>query len=174
MPKGIFPRPVRSVIFVIGPSICYVPLTKGLFSLLEVWDACQVEGKNWNASFCPKGKRFYAYTKPPTSSTVPMHRLLLGFPNSGVDHCNGNSLDNRRLGNLRAANTDQNQANSKVRVDNKTGFKGVLRTNNGRFVAHIRHRGIRIWLGTFDTAEEAFAVYCEAARKLKGEFARFK
>ena len=94
------------------------------------------------------------------------------FPPNHVDHRNGDSQDNS-LGNLRAATSSQNAANSKLSKLNKTGFKGVsLGKHAKRFRASIKVDGKFIGLGSFDTAIEAHKAYCEAAQKFFGEFAR--
>lgn len=85
-----------------------------------------------------------------------------GFPENPLDHINQNKSDNR-WANLRETNHSDNAMNYGRRSDNTSGFRGVSRYQNGPWVAQIFVRGRPIFLGRFDTAEQAAAAY-EAAR----------
>jgi HNH endonuclease/AP2 domain len=93
------------------------------------------------------------------------------WPAALIDHINGNPADNR-IANLREASRSQNQANSGLRLGNRSGLKGISRKPYGTWSAQIFYQGTKHYLGTFATPEEAHAAYREAARRLFGEFAR--
>lgn len=96
--------------------------------------------------------------------------LVVGeFPRRRVDHIDRDATNNR-WSNLRLASTSQNAANSKLRSDNTTGFKGVYRTPY-KWTSFIKVMGKQIHLGNFDTALDAAKAYKRASRRYFGKFA---
>jgi hypothetical protein len=106
----------------------------------------------------------------------PAHRLawllVYGeFPVSHLDHVNG-ARDDNRLCNLRLASQSQNIANARIGSRNTTGFKGVSKTQSGKYLATIKVDGKSLCLGTHDTPEQAHSAYMDAALEAFKEFAR--
>ncbi|MGE0038076.1 MAG: HNH endonuclease [Xanthobacteraceae bacterium] len=94
------------------------------------------------------------------------------WPIEHVDHINGIRSDNRFV-NLRLATNSENARNSRRRINNACGYKGVhYKKRLKKFVAQIRVAGRVFHLGVFRTADEAHAAYCKAAKEHFGEFAR--
>ena len=95
------------------------------------------------------------------------------WPSTKIDHRDGDPLNNR-WANLRCATDAENSQNRKVMRDNALGIKGVRRHRYGRFAAQITVGKKQLYLGLFDTAEEAHAAYCKASAEFHGEFGRTK
>jgi hypothetical protein len=89
--------------------------------------------------------------------------------NLDIDHINGIRSDNR-ICNLRIATRSDNLANSRLRKNNTTGYKGVYVDGN-KFRAMISNKGELIHLGMYNTCNEAYEAYCKAAKEIFGDFA---
>jgi hypothetical protein len=162
----------RSIIKVIGPSIAYVPLTKGLFSVIDKEDADYLGQWNWCAFvgkhtiYAGRNWRCEDVVKP-----LSLHRTILPLAKSPVlDHKNGWGLDNRKA-NLRPATHQQNNYNTKMFSTNTTGFKGVTKSGKNHWRSVIYLNNTRKHLGQFHSPEEAHAAYVVALNEQAGEFA---
>jgi hypothetical protein len=104
------------------------------------------------------------------------HRIIFlmhyGYFPPMIDHINQIKDDNR-IENLRAADKHTNQYNSPAKSWG-CGLKGVtFDKSRNKWIANIRTKDNRKFLGRFKTPEEAHEVYKKAALDLHGEFARF-
>ena len=157
MPRKI--RPIR-----VCGDVAYITLTQGREAIIDANRISLIRHWNWNFS------RGYAVRKQ-SGHAIYLHRAILMPPSSlVVDHIDGDGLD-CRISNLRACTNQQNCSNQRISKNNTTGFKGVVRRGE-RFEASIRAGGKRIYLGVYDTPEEAFGMYCRASEKYHGDFGR--
>lgn len=156
-----------------------IPLTRGYFMTVGTIDV-DLNKNKWHVA--PDKRTFYALRTVKIDGkrkSISAHRVIMARilgrelnRNEQVDHVNGDGLDNRR-GNLRLAESCQNTRNSRLRIDNSSGYKGVSwKKSSQRWVARIMKDKRMIHLGYFDDPAEAYAVYCAAAFELHGEFAR--
>ena len=114
----------------------------------------------------------YARTGCQTSKTMAlMHNFIL--KTHGVDHKDGNGLNNRRK-NLRLANTQQNTRNGTRRATNTSGFVGVSwYAPNQNWRAYARTSKDRIHIGYFGSKFAAAHARDSFVRKYYGEFATY-
>lgn len=98
-------------------------------------------------------------------------KMVHGTEPPQIDHRNGIGTENW-LDNLREATNRQNGCNVRKHKDGRAPFKGIHK-HKRKWVASIGDNYKVIYLGLFNTPEEAHAAYCKAASELHREFANF-
>ena len=104
------------------------------------------------------------------------HRLAWQYvtgcaPDFDIDHIDGDPANNR-FSNLRRASNSENRMNSRTHSRNTSGVKGVTWSKlRGKWQAQIGVGGRNLYLGIFDSIEEAAEVVRSNRVKLHGRFA---
>jgi hypothetical protein len=118
-------------------------------------------------------KNNYGYLKiGRKDKTLYWHRLVYEHFNGPIpdgmkiDHID-NDPSNNRIENLRLVTHKSNVRKVKKHRNNTSGFPGVIE-QNGRITARICVDGKGIYIGDFNTKEEAYAAYLEKKVLLHG------
>jgi len=149
-----------------------ITLTQGKFATIDAEDWGLVKEHKWR--ICKGHNVFYAitHTRNPDGSpaTMYLHRLIMGFPDSPIDHINGDGLNNRKK-NLRLCTCRQNLRNQRS-VRGTSKYKGIYwNKQNKRWHASIGVDGQVKYLGIFVNEIEGAEAYDKAAAELFGKFA---
>ena len=88
------------------------------------------------------------------------------FPPSQIDHINRVKSDNR-IANLRLATNAENKQNTSKQRNNTSGCTGVyFQKNGGKWIAYIKLNNRQIYLGIYNTKEEAILARSSAKKGL--------
>ena len=155
-----------------------IPLTQGLYSIVDEKNYQYLSQWNWYARWAPNVKSFYATRMGSLGGKripIQMHRVVLGLSGRGVsgDHKRPYETLTNTEENLRPSSICENGYNSRKRIDNTSGYKGVtFHKLTGKYESQIRSNGKRKHLGLRSTAYAAFwELYVPAALKLHGNYA---
>ena len=155
-----------------------VPLTQGQVALVDDEDYERVMEMSWHA--CRDSKNNVWYAKHTQSvgikkwKTIQLHKFILRLTGKQrIDHKNGDGLDNQKE-NLRPCTPSLNGANRKVGV-HSSPYKGVdfdSFSGSKKWRSQIMVNQKKMFLGRFETPEQAARIYDEAAIRHYGDFAR--
>ncbi len=144
-----------------------IALTQGQYALVDDEDYEELMQYKWQAKKARIGDYYAGRCGKKRGSIVYMHRHVLGFPDcSEIDHKDRNKLNNQKSNLLESSQYGNSQNRGKYAC-NKSGFVGVRKSPSGRYVSMIARGGCgNNWLGLFDTAELASAMYFHVKQQL--------
>lgn len=136
-------------------------------TIIDTEDKVKVQGYKWYES------DGYCVTKGiDPNNSIDIANVIFDDYKHKYDHANNNRLDNRKV-NLRMATSQENAMNMGKKCTNTSGVTGVQpqryrRVLTGKWVANITYNYQSIWLGVYETFDEAVLA------RLKGEVQYFK
>lgn len=152
-----------------------IPLARGRgVALVDDEDFDVLSALKWHRHPGGYATRSVGPNRHTEKRTILMHRQIMAVTDRWqyVDHISGDKLDNRRE-NLRVCTPLESSWNLRKHRVTSSRFKGVRwEARCKKWQAEIGVNGRSKYLGVFDTEEEAAHVHDEAARLLRGEYAR--
>jgi hypothetical protein len=152
-----------------------IPLTKGLFAIVDPDDYHRLVNFNWHArksAYTHYAVRYLSGGKGKTKIEY-MHHVIIDIPEGlFCDHINHNGLDNRKA-NLRPATLAQNiRHRRKFKSPSRSKYKGLTwRKKEKAWHVRIYTNGKRIFIGSFKDEFAAAHAYDRAAKQFYGQFA---
>lgn len=138
----------------------------GLFAIVDASDAERVSTISWSVD-----RDGYARGRSPLHRQARfLHQFVLGCHGRVVDHINGLKLDDRKA-NLREGGGGVNGFNRFTKRKSSIGrYVGVhLRSDKKKWCASIHPKGKAIYLGSFNTEDEAKAAYDRKKAEIMAE-----
>jgi hypothetical protein len=154
-------------------ELFWLPRQRSEFTEERIWRAWCTVNLGRRAGFKVRVGRAFYWCVMFGGRQEYQHRIIwkwmTGEDPPMIDHRDCDGLNNAWK-NLRLSTKAQNGRNCLVQANKKSGLpKGVTR-HRVRYDASIVVDRVRHRLGRFDTPEDAHAAYCEAAKRLHGEF----
>jgi hypothetical protein len=158
-----------------------IPLSRRQYAIVDAELYPWLNQWKWHARFDRRTGKLYASRSLRISKKhvqIYMHRLILGLEHGSSvqgDHVDTLATTDNRLSNLRQATRFQNAQNQRLSKRNTSGFKGIcFHRSSGLWHAKIECNGKVYSLKYHRTKKAAHAAYCEASRRLHGEYGRTK
>lgn len=139
-------------------------------AIIDSEDVSKISGYKWYES------DGYCITKGVNPlNGIDIANVIFDDYENKYDHANNNRMDNRKI-NLRICTSHQNSMNMGKKCTNTSGVIGVQpqkqkKQPTGRWIATITYQYKPIWLGVYQTFDEAVLARLRGEAKYFGEFA---